>query len=78
MFGFLFIYFIFFIRNKNIFSNKNKNKLLLTTKSGLEKTNNVTHNNTQIQAFIERLKLHTFEDDDEDEIWDDGEVDWEL
>lgn len=41
---------------------------------------NTTNNNItsdKIQNFIENLKLQTF-DLDEIEIWDNGEIEWEL
>lgn len=80
MFGLFLICFVFIkLHHHSSFSNKIKQ-----TKSPFYIQNNLntTHNNNnftndKIEKFIENLKLQTF-DLDEIEIWDNGEIEWEL
>ena len=42
-------------------------------------TYNNTYNNTeQIQKFIEYMKLKTFDNSNEIDVWDSGEIEWEF
>jgi hypothetical protein len=81
MFGIFLICFVFIkLHHHSSFSNKIKQTKYDSSLS-IQDLNNTNNNNNftnyKIEKFIENLKLQTF-DLDEIEIWDNGEIEWEL
>jgi hypothetical protein len=78
MFGLLCIYFVFIRTTQHLSRNLNTKLSVCDNNSYINDTYNATVNDIKIQNFIKNLKMHTFDNYNETDTWDNGEVDWEL
>jgi hypothetical protein len=76
MFGLIYIFFVFIRTTQHL--SRNTRLSVCDNNSYINDTYNATTTDIEIQNFIKNLKMHTFDNYNETDTWDNGEVDWEL